>query len=87
MTEVFVYTRWPDGTEIRSFAPSALVEEYLTVGRSYTVSRFLERISEALTLSAERVPAAGARALGQLDALRAKSSGFAGGLVFVTGFD
>lgn len=91
MAEVFFYTRWPDGTEMRCYAPSALVEQYLVVGRSYSVSGFLDRIGEALTLSADRVRAthagAGDRALSQLDALRTKGATFGGGLVFVAGFD
>ena len=91
MAEVFVYTRWPDGSEVCCYAPSPLIEQYLVVGRSYSIGGFLERIGEALTLSAERVKAThaagGARALTELASLRAKGATFGGGMVFVAGFD
>jgi hypothetical protein len=72
MADTRVYTQWPDGTEFCCNAPAALIEQYLVVGRSYSISGFLERIGEALALPAE---------------LRAKAATFGGGMVFVAGFD
>ena len=79
MAETRVYTQWPDGTEVCCSAPSALIEQYLVVGRSYSISGFLDRVGEALTSSAER--------LSELEALRAKGATFGGGMVFVAAFD
>lgn len=96
MTDVFLYTRWPDGSELRCYSPSPLVEEYFVAGRSYVLADFAQRIREALTLGAEQVRAtyqAGCtQALSQLEAIEAKVAAMTTGghrpcMVLISGFD
>jgi uncharacterized repeat protein (TIGR04042 family) len=55
MPETFIHTVWADGTELRCYSPSLVVEEYFTPGQSYPVADFVSRAREALTIGSERV--------------------------------
>lgn len=92
MPEIFVNTSWPDGSQLRCYSPSLVVEEYFTAGGTYAVPDFVERSREALTIASERVRAkygfACTSAMSQLDAIVNKAATVdSAGLVTVDGFD
>ena len=57
MPEVRFSVRWPDGTTELCYSPSLVIKDYLTVGESYTVPDFLDRVSKALSIASDRVKA------------------------------
>ena len=95
MPEIFIRTSWPDGSRMRCYSPSLVVEEFFEAGQSYQVGDFVSRSREALTIGSERVRAkygfGCGQALTQLEAIEAKAAalppGAAAGLVTVDGFD
>jgi uncharacterized repeat protein (TIGR04042 family) len=55
MPEMHFSVRWPSGEVSRCYSPSYVVEEYLEVGRDYSVSEFLDRVRKSLHIASERV--------------------------------
>ncbi|GAA0605367.1 hypothetical protein GCM10009547_04120 [Sporichthya brevicatena] len=95
MPEIFVRTSWPDGSQMRCYSPSLVIEEYLTAGTSYPVRDFVERSRQALILGSDRVRAkygfGCGQAMTQLELIEIKAAGLspehASGAVVVDGFD
>ena len=91
MPEIFVRTIWPDGTNMRCYSPSLVIEEFLTAGQSYPVAEFVSRSREALTIGSDRVRAkygfGCGHAMAQLEAIESKAVEYADGLVTIDGFD
>ena len=55
MPERYVSVRWPNGPAQRIYSPSTVVEDYFTAGQKLTVSEFVLRSREALTIASDRV--------------------------------
>jgi putative flavoprotein involved in K+ transport len=55
MPEMHFRVKWPNGTTEDCYSPSWIIEEYLTAGRDYQVSEFVERASVALNIASDRV--------------------------------
>jgi uncharacterized repeat protein (TIGR04042 family) len=96
MPEIFFRTRWPDGTTMRCYSPSLVVEDYFDAGSAYSVQEFVRRSREALTIGSDRVRAkygfGCANAMAQLELIETKagepaSTGPGEPLVVVEGFD
>lgn len=92
MPEIFFRTSWPDGSSMRCYSPSLVVEDYFTAGASYPVADFVERSREALTIASDRVRAkygfACTSAMSQLEAIELKAVALGvTGLVTIDGFD
>lgn len=49
--------RWPDASESHCYSPSIVIKDYLVPGRSYPLTDFLARTTEALNVASERVRA------------------------------
>lgn len=75
MPEMHFHVRWPHGVVQECYSPSYVIEEHLTVGESYPVTVFVERVRTALEIASERVRArygfACSSALEQLRAVEA----------------
>lgn len=95
MPEIFIRTNWPDGTTMRCYSPSLVVEEYFAAGTAYPVADFVARSREALTIGSDRVKAkygfGCGQAMAQLAAIESKAaeltSGHATGSVRIDGFE
>jgi uncharacterized repeat protein (TIGR04042 family) len=80
MPEMLFHIVWPDGAHEACYSPSLVIKEHFVPGESYSVSDFLARSRNALTIASERVrvrygmPCS--RALGQLDRLERTASHF-----------
>jgi uncharacterized repeat protein (TIGR04042 family) len=94
MPEMTFHVRWPDDTVSRCYSPSLVVREHLTVGQSYPLADFVDRVRTALTIASDRVKAkygfhcTGAAA--QLDEIERTAARFAADVspaVTVVGFD
>lgn len=70
MPEINFKIQWPDGKQEVCYSPSLVVKDYFQVGETYSVSDFLARSRESLTVASDRVQAKYgfpcSRALGQL---------------------
>ena len=70
MPEINFKIQWPDGQQEVCYSPSLIVQKYFEPGESYTITDFLVRSRESLTIASDRVQAkygfACSRALGQL---------------------
>lgn len=70
MPEINFKIRWPDGKEEICYSPSLVVQKYFEPGEAYTVTEFLAKSKESLTIASDRVQAkygfACSRALGQI---------------------
>ncbi len=70
MPEINFKIQWPDGQQEVCYSPSLIVQKYFEPGESYTVSDFLSRSRESLTIASDRVQAkygfACSRALSQI---------------------
>ncbi|MEO0769539.1 MAG: MSMEG_0570 family nitrogen starvation response protein [Cyanobacteria bacterium J06649_4] len=70
MPEINFQIQWPNGQQEACYSPSLVVKKYFELGESYTVTEFLKRSRESLTIASDRVkekygfPCS--RALGQL---------------------
>ncbi|MEM6869311.1 MAG: MSMEG_0570 family nitrogen starvation response protein [Cyanobacteria bacterium P01_C01_bin.121] len=75
MPEINFKIQWPDGKQAVCYSPSLVVKDYFEPGKSYTVSDFLARSRESLTIASDRVQAKYgfpcSRALGQLRQIEA----------------
>ncbi|MGB3766386.1 MAG: MSMEG_0570 family nitrogen starvation response protein [Phormidesmis sp.] len=75
MPEVNFKIQWPDGKQETCYSPSLIVKKYFEPGETYTISEFLEKSRESLTIASDRVQAAYgfpcSRALGQLKKIEA----------------
>lgn len=80
MPEMTFRVKWPDGKQVVCYSPSLVVKDYLKVGESYTVSDFLARSRESLTIASNRVQAKYgfpcSRALGQLRQIEETAKGY-----------
>ena len=78
MPEINFKIQWPDGQQEICYSPSLVVKEYFQAGETYTVSDFLARSRESLTVASNRVqekygfPCS--RALGQLNRIESKAA-------------
>ena len=70
MPETHFKIQWPDGQKEVCYSPSLVVKQYFEPGEAYTVTDFLARSRESLTIASDRVQAKFgfpcSRALGQL---------------------
>ncbi len=70
MPEINFKVQWPDGKQETCYSPSLIVKEYFEPGERYSVTEFVERSRESLTIASDRVQAKYgfpcSRALGQL---------------------
>ncbi|HEX5659634.1 MAG TPA: MSMEG_0570 family nitrogen starvation response protein [Polyangiales bacterium] len=55
MPEMYFDVTWPSGKRERCYSPSLVIEDHLTVGRSYPVDEFVALARTALQIAAERV--------------------------------
>ncbi|MBF4997386.1 MSMEG_0570 family nitrogen starvation response protein [Nocardia aobensis] len=55
MPEMTFDIRWPDGNVQSCYSPSLVIHDHLTAGADYPIDEFLQRVSTALTVAAERV--------------------------------
>lgn len=55
MPEMHFTVRWPSGATSECYSPSYVIEDYLRVGQSYSVTDFVERARTALNIASERV--------------------------------
>jgi len=62
--------QWPDGQQETCYSPSRVVKDYFEAGKTYTVTEFVEKSRESLTIASDRVQAKFgfpcSRALGQI---------------------
>lgn len=81
MPEINFKIQWPDGTEEICYSPSLVVKKYFETGESYTVTDFLARSRESLSIASDRVQAKFgfpcSRALGQIQKIEAKAQQYA----------
>lgn len=70
MPETHFKIQWPDGQQETCYSPSLVVKKYFEPGKTYTISEFVEKARESLTIASDRVQAKFgfpcSRALGQL---------------------
>ncbi|MEM8502732.1 MAG: MSMEG_0570 family nitrogen starvation response protein [Cyanobacteria bacterium P01_D01_bin.1] len=70
MPEINFKIQWPDGQQETCYSPSLVVKKYFEPGERYTVTDFVARSRESLTIASDRVQAKYgfpcSRALGQL---------------------
>ena len=70
MPEINFKIQWPDGKQDICYSPSLVVKKYFEPGKRYTVTDFVARTRESLTIASERVQAKFgfpcSRAIGQL---------------------
>ncbi len=75
MPEINFKIQWPDGKQEMCYSPSLVVKDYFEPGQSYTVTDFLTRSRESLTIASDRVQAKYgfpcSRALGQIRQIEA----------------
>ncbi len=77
MPEVNFKIQWPDGKEEVCYSPSLVVKKYFEPGETYTVTDFLAKSQEALSIASDRVqekygfPCS--RALGQIKKIEAEA--------------
>jgi uncharacterized repeat protein (TIGR04042 family) len=57
MPETWMRTRWSDGSSVRCYSPSLVIEEYFVPGGEYAGEEFLALAREALTIGSDRVRA------------------------------
>lgn len=81
MPEINFNIQWPDGKKETCYSPSLIVKEYFEPGEAYTMSEFLRRSRESLTIASDRVqkkygfPCS--RALGQLRRIEMAAQNYA----------
>ena len=70
MPEINFKIQWPDGKQETCYSPSLVVQKYFEPGATYTITEFVEKSRESLTIASDRVQAKFgfpcSRALGQL---------------------
>ncbi|MGC1308544.1 MAG: MSMEG_0570 family nitrogen starvation response protein [Phormidesmis sp.] len=70
MPEINFKIQWPNGDKEVCYSPSLVVKKYFEPGAAYSVTEFLARSRESLTIASDRVQAKYgfpcSRALGQL---------------------
>lgn len=75
MPEINFTIQWPDGKQESCYSPSLVVKDYFEPGATYTVTEFLARSRESLTIASDRVQAIYgfpcSRALGQIRQIEA----------------
>jgi len=80
MPEINFQIQWPDGQKETCYSPSLVVKKYFEPGESYTVTEFLKRSRESLTIASDRVQAKFgfpcSRALGQLRKLETTAQNY-----------
>lgn len=84
-------TRWEDGTQLRCYSPSLVIEEFFASGEAYSSDEFLARAREALTIGGDRVREkygfGCGQAMAQLEQLEGMVAVRPGEQVLVEGFD
>lgn len=77
MPEINFKIRWPDGKEEVCYSPSLIVKKYFEPGETYSITEFLAKSRESLTIASDRVQAkygfACSRALGQIRSIEASA--------------
>ena len=72
--------RWPDESELNCYSPSLVIKDFLQVGETYSIPKFLELVREALNIASERVRAkygfACSQALDQLGEIETVAASF-----------
>ncbi len=70
MPEINFKIQWPDGKQEICYSPSLIVKKYFEPGERYSITEFVKRSRESLTIASDRVQAKYgfpcSRALGQL---------------------
>lgn len=57
MPEINFRVQWPNGQQESCYSPSLVVKKYFESGERYTVTDFVARSREALTIASDRVQA------------------------------
>lgn len=77
MPEINFKIQWPDGKQEVCYSPSLIVKDYFEPGQSYTVTDFLARSRESLSIASDRVKVKYgfpcSRALGQIRQIEASA--------------
>ncbi|KPQ35400.1 MAG: MSMEG_0570 family protein [Phormidesmis priestleyi Ana] len=55
MPEINFKIQWPNGQQDLCYSPSLVVKKYFEPGAHYTVTEFVSRSKEALTIASDRV--------------------------------
>ncbi|MEM9949865.1 MAG: MSMEG_0570 family nitrogen starvation response protein [Cyanobacteria bacterium P01_D01_bin.36] len=80
MPEINFKIQWPDGQQETCYSPSLVVKDYFESGQTYTVTDFLARSRESLTIASDRVQAKYgfpcSRALGQIRQIEAAAQAY-----------
>lgn len=80
MPEINFKVQWPDGKQEICYSPSLVVKKYFEPGERYTVTEFVARSRESLTIASDRVQARYgfpcSRALGQLRQIEATAKSY-----------
>jgi uncharacterized repeat protein (TIGR04042 family) len=91
MPETWMRTRWEDGTQLRCYSPSLVIEEFFASGEAYSSEEFLTRAREALTIGSDRVREkfgfGCGHAMAQIEELEGMVAARRGEHVVVEGFD
>ncbi|SCB36311.1 MSMEG_0570 family nitrogen starvation response protein [Rhizobium hainanense] len=78
MPEMRFIVTWPDGRDEECYSPSLVIRDYFGEGEYYSLSDFLSRSREALSIASERVRArygySCSLALGQLARIESQAS-------------
>ena len=81
MPEINFKIQWPDGHQETCYSPSLVVKKYFEPGETYTVTEFVEKSRESLTIASDRVQAKFgfpcSRALGQLQRIETTAQAYA----------
>lgn len=94
MPEMKFRVRWPDDSVSSCYSPSLIIKDYFVVGQPYTLSDFVSKSRESLTIASERVKAkfgfycTGASAqLTEIETRAARFAGHANAHVIVEAFE
>ena len=76
--------RWPDGGVETCYSPSTIIKDYITIGRDYAISEFLELCRAGLHAASDRVKqhyggGGCSQAMAQLAAIEMTAKRHAGG--------
>ena len=80
MPETNFKIQWPNGQQEVCYSPSLVIKKYFEPGSTYTVSEFVEKSREALTIASDRVQTRFgypcSRALGQIQTIETAAKAY-----------
>ena len=81
MPAMHYHLRWPDASTSACYSPSLVIKDFFTVGESYALPDFMQRVRAATQIASDRVAAkfgfACSAALDQLAVIEARAARFA----------